>query len=159
MPEHGERPASARPASVGDLMTRLVPVVREDARLAEVLDAVVSTRLNRAVVIDAQGRVTGVVSDADLLRRLNPRVRSGVLGALMRRGRLVPDEAARTTAAELLTAPALTVTPETPIGEAARRMIEARSKILPIVDGNGLLLGIVDRAHLLGAVRDVEVDH
>jgi hypothetical protein len=37
-------------------------------------------------------------------------------------------------------------------------MIEARSKILPIVDGDGLLLGIVDRAHLLGAVRDVEVD-
>jgi CBS domain-containing protein len=133
--------------------------VREDARLAEVLDVVVSTRLNRAVVIDAQGHVKGVISDADLLQRLNPRLRSGVLGALMRRGRLVPDEAARTTAAELMTAPALTVAPDTPIEEAARRMVEARRKILPIIDADGTLLGIVDRAHLLGAVRDLSGGH
>ncbi len=157
MVEDGEEPSSGTPTSVGDLMTRHIPVVREDAHLAEVLDAVVSTRLNRAVVIDSQGRVKGVVSDADVLQRLNPRLRSGVLGALMRRGRMVPDDAARTTAAELMTAPALTVTPDTPVVEAARRMVEARRKILPIVDADGLLLGIVDRAHLLGAVRDARV--
>src|SRR5207249_1154867 len=116
---------------VGDVMTRNVPVVREDARLAEVLDAVVSTRLNRAVVIDGQGHVKGVISDADVLKRLNPRLRSGVLGALMRRGRMVPDEAARTTAGELMTAPAVTVTPDTPTDKAARVMLEARRKVLP----------------------------
>lgn len=158
IPDNGEQPATAMPTVVGDVMTRNVPVVRESARIAEVLDAVVSTRLNRAVVIDEQGRVKGVVSDADLLERLNPRLRSGVLGALMRRGRLVPDEAARTTAAELMTAPALTVTPDTPIGPAARRMVEARRKVLPIVDADGLLLGIVDRAHLLGAVQEPRED-
>lgn len=153
LPEESEAHRAGTPTVVSDVMTRNVPAVREDARLAEVLDAVVSTRLNRAVVIDGQGRVKGVVSDADLMQRLDPRVRSGVLGALMRRGRMVPDEAARTTAAELMTAPALTVTPDTPIEEAARRMMEGRRKILPIVDADGSLLGIVDRAHLLAAAQ------
>jgi CBS domain-containing protein len=154
LPENGGHPVTTAPTVVGEVMTRNVPAVREAARLAEVLDAVVSTRLNRAVVIDELGHVKGVIGDADLLRRLNPRLRLGVLGALMRRGRLVPDEASHTTAAALMTSPALTVTPETPIAQAARRMVEARRKVLPIVDTDGTLLGIVDRAHLLGAVRD-----
>jgi CBS domain-containing protein len=155
LPENGGQGAGLVPTIVSDVMTRHVPAVRADARLAEVLDAVVSTRLNRAVVIDEQGRVKGVISDADLLKRLDPRLRSGVLGALMRRGRLVPEQAAHTTAAELMTAPALTVAPDTPIDQAARRMVDARRKVLPIVDTDGTLLGIVDRAHLLGAVSDL----
>ncbi len=148
----------AAPVIVGDVMSRHVPVVREDARLAEVLDAVVSTRLNRAVVIDRAGRVQGVVSDADVLRRLEPHAHAGVLGALMRRSRMVPDEAARATAAEMMRAPAVTVAPDTPIGEAARRMVETRRKILPVVDAQGLLLGIVDRAHLLAAAGRQDAD-
>jgi CBS domain-containing protein len=134
-------------------MTRNVPAVREDARLAEVLDAVVSTRLNRAVVIDVGGRVKGVISDADVLRGLHPELQSGVLGALMRRDRLVPEEAAQTTAAELIREPALTVTPDRPVVDVARSMIGARHKVLPIVDADGRLLGIVDRAHVLEAAR------
>lgn len=152
-PESGTAAPIGAPVVVGDVMSRHAPVVREDARLAEVLDVVVSTRLNRAVVIDAGGRVKGVVSDADVLRRLDPRTRSGLLGALMRRGRTVPEEAAHATAAEIMTTPALTVAPDTPIDEAARRMVEARRKVLPIVDQQGVLLGIVDRAHLLAAAH------
>src|SRR3712207_7955635 len=53
------------------------------------------TRLNRAVVVDGDGRVQGVVSDADVLGRLDPGSRSGVLGTLMRQGQIVPEEAAR----------------------------------------------------------------
>lgn len=159
MPEESVAGRAGTPTVVRDVMTRNVPAVREDARLAEVLDAVVSTRLNRVVVIDGHGHVRGVISDADLLQRLNPRQRSGVLGALMRRGRLVPDDVARTTAAELMSAPALTVPPDTTVGEAARRMIEGRRKILPIVDADGTLLGIVDRAHLLAAVQTIGDGH
>jgi CBS domain-containing protein len=151
--EDRQEPPTGAPRVVGDLMSRNVPAVREDARLTELLDAVVSTRLNRAVVIDAGGHVKGVISDADVLQGLNPQLRSGVLGALMRRDRIVPDEAARTTASELIARPALTVTPDTPITQAARQMIEARHKVLPIVDADGRLLGIVDRAHVLDAAR------
>jgi CBS domain-containing protein len=136
------------PLTLQDLLGRHVPVVREDARLAEVLDVVVSTRLNRAVVIDGQGHVRGVVSDGDVLQRLDPRARQSILEVLMGRGRLVHASAARTTAAELMS-PAAPVAPSMTIEAAARLMIEGRHKILPVVDDQGVLIGMVDRSHLL----------
>jgi CBS domain-containing protein len=151
VPESAEPTQPGEPVVVGDIMRRHAPVVREQARLAEVLDTVISTRLNRAVVIDSEGRVSGIISDADVLRRLDPRQRAGLLGALMHRGRVVPEAAARITAADMMTSPVLTSTPGTPIADAARRMVEARRKVLPIVDERGVLLGIIDRADLLHA--------
>jgi CBS-domain-containing membrane protein len=150
-PEDPQPSGLREPRMVGDIMRRHAPVVREDARLAEVLDTVISTRLNRAVVIDQEGRVKGIISDADVLRRLDPRQRAGLLGALMHRGRVVPEAVAQVTAAEMMTSPAFTVGPDTPITEAARQMVETRRKVLPIVDQRGILLGIVDRADLLHA--------
>jgi CBS-domain-containing membrane protein len=132
-------------------MRRDVPVVGAEASLGEVLDAVTSTRLNRAVVVDAERRVVGVVTDADLLARLDPAAQSGVLGALMGRGR--PGGEMRVTAREVMAAPALTVTADTPIAEAARELLEARRKVLPITAADGTLLGIIDRADLLHALR------
>ena len=134
-------------------MSRHAPVVREDARLAEVLDAVVSTRLNRAVVTDAQGRPQGVISDADVLRRIDPQFHAGLVSTLMGRSRGVPAAAARTTPAEIMSRPAVTVSTDTLIEEAARQMVETRRKVLVVVDAQGVLQGIVDRAHLLGAMQ------
>src|SRR5205823_5379370 len=51
-----EGPLPAHAHSVGEVMERTVPLVREDAGLAEVLAAVLSTRLNRAIVVDPEGR-------------------------------------------------------------------------------------------------------
>ena len=150
-PEHAEAAPNPRPVVVGDIMTQYVPVVRETAQLPEVLDVVVSTRLNRAVVVDAGGRVKGVLSDADVLRRLEPGSRPGLLEALMRHARAVPDEAAGVTAAEMVERTAVTATVSTSLAEAAQRMLDARHKVLPIVDEHGVLVGIVDRAHLLAA--------
>ncbi|MCA1645440.1 MAG: DUF190 domain-containing protein [Chloroflexi bacterium] len=88
-PEDGEpRPGTQRARVVGDLMRTDVPTVTADARLGEVLDAVTSTRLNRAVVVDADGHVLGVVTDADLLGKLDPGGDTGLMAALMGRGPL-----------------------------------------------------------------------
>lgn len=144
----GRREARA----VGDLMRRDVPAVRVDAPLGEVLDAVTSTRLNRAVVVDAEGRVAGIVTDADLLRQLDPQARTGLLAALMGRGRGAARSGAR--ARDVMRTSVVTVTADTPVAEAAARMIEARRKVLPITDAAGRLLGAVDRADLLRHLRD-----
>jgi CBS domain-containing protein len=145
-------PPSDRPVHVvGDLMRPDVPSVAADAPLGEVLDAVTSTRLNRAIVVDRERRVLGVVSDADLLARLDPGAQTGLLGALMGRGHLGGET--RATARDVMGAPAVTATPDTPIAVAAERMIAARRKVLPITDADGHLLGVVDRADLLGHLR------
>jgi hypothetical protein len=79
--------------------------VRADAPLGEVLDAVTSTRLNRAIVVDADRRVLGIVTDADLLARLDPAGQTGLLGALMGRTRFGGE--LRVAARDIMRTPAL----------------------------------------------------
>jgi CBS domain-containing protein len=151
-PEPGRGSSAGRRARiVGDVMRSNVPSVSVDATVGEVLDAVTSTRLNRAIVVDGERRVVGVISDADLLARLDATGQTGLMSALMGRGRFRGDVAA--TARDLMHAPALTVAADTPVPEAAQQMLRERYKVLPIVDVAGRLVGVVDRADLLAAMQ------
>lgn len=134
--------------SVAELMRTDAPVVEATAPLADVITAVASSRLNRAVVIDAERRVLGVVSDADVLRSVGAGARSGVVGALMRVG---GGAHGSTTASDLVRAEAPVVVAETLLAEAAQLMVARRRKVLPVVDADRRLLGIIDRADLLHA--------
>jgi CBS domain-containing protein len=137
-----------RPArTVGEAMRHDVPAVAAGAPLGEVLDAVTSTRLNRAIVIDDSGRVLGTVTDADLLSQLDPGGETGLLARLMRRGDHGHDQ--QVLARDVMTAPAVTTAPDAPIQEAVRLMLASRRKVLPVVDAQGALLGAVDRSDLL----------
>ncbi|HLZ26824.1 MAG TPA: DUF190 domain-containing protein [Chloroflexota bacterium] len=157
MGEDYHAPDVARPGgvpgkrTVGELMRTDVPSVRADSSLGEVLDTVTSTRLNRAIVVDRDGRVLGIVTDADLLARLDPGGDIGVLEALMGRGTAPPKSTLR--ARDLMRGPPITATPETSITDAVQRILQARRKVLPVVDPDGRLLGAVDRADLLAPLR------
>lgn len=138
--------------TVAELMRSDAPIVSVHSDLASLLDAVVSTRLNRAVVVDDENRVLGIVSDAEVLRSVEPSGDGGVLGALMRMPGRAP--AGGKTAGELVSRPPVAVESDTTVAEAARLMTEARQKLLCVVDGERRLLGIVDRADLLRAAGD-----
>jgi CBS domain-containing protein len=142
----GEHPGAV---TLGEIMRTDAPTVRDDADLAALLDAVVSTRLNRAIVVDAGGTAVAVVSDAEVLRAIDPSGTSGVVAALMRTTGRAPGAAVR--AGDLPGRRPLALPPETPIAEAARQMIEHGYKVLCVTDPPGRLLGIVDRADLLRA--------
>ena len=134
---------------IGQLTSGRVPAVRSEASLAQVLDVVASTRLNHAVVVDADRHVLGLVTDAELLRRVGPGHR-GVVDRLMRRG--VPVEASGHSAADLMVPAALVVPASLPIGEAIHQMMQLQVKVLPVVDDEERLVGIVDRADALRAL-------
>ncbi len=145
----GGEHAGAR--TVGELMRTDAPTVAGDTDLGGLLDVVASTRLNRAIVLDADRRVLGVVSDADVVGQVDPTASAGVIGALMRSSGHAAG--ARKSARELVSGPPLAVGPDTTIAEAARQTLESRQKVLCVVDGERRLLGIVDRADLLDAAR------
>jgi CBS-domain-containing membrane protein len=100
-------------------------------------------------VVDTFERVTGVVSEADLLRKIEyagdeaPRLFDG------RRRRGERGKALAGTVSELMSAPAVTVPAGTPIADAARLMDGENVKRLPVVDDLGRLVGIVTRGDLL----------
>jgi CBS-domain-containing membrane protein/PII-like signaling protein len=154
-PAPEQQPRQARPARrVADVMRTQVPLVSLQASLPEVIDAIVSTRLNRAVVVDEQHRVVGIVTDAELVRRLGER--PGIVTSLMRPAAAVPLSN-DVKVSDLMISDVVTTRPEVEVEVAMREMLAQQRKILPVVDDQERLIGIVDRLDLLQAIAEPEV--
>lgn len=146
------------PATVGAIMLREVPTVHRDTPLAETLDRLLETKKRRVVVVDDANQVVGIITDGDVMQRAARRVRLGTLRSLAswfgggaRPERLEVDARER-TAADIMTSPVVTVTPETPVTEAIHLMMTHKIKRLPVIDTGGRLVGLVGRAGVLAAV-------
>nr|BFE79415.1 CBS domain-containing protein [Planobispora longispora] len=101
-------------------------------------------------VLDADRWPVGVVSQDDLLLKETDRVRHSFSLFESEKHRQEHRKAAGVTAAELMTSPAITVTPGMPVREAARLMHERRIKQLPVIDPvTGRITGTVHQADLL----------
>ncbi len=135
--------------TVADVMNPEVPSVKEDADLVEIVNVIVGTEVKRVVVLDEAGRAAGVITDGDLIARVRPEVRGGLLAALSRRG---AAPAANVRARDLMSPYVLSGPPETPIAEAVRQMLAQKRKRFYVTDSAGRVLGIVDRQTLLLAV-------
>jgi CBS-domain-containing membrane protein len=135
--------------NVDDVMTKAVVSVARTASYRSVVDLLIGKRFSAVPVVDEFGRVSGVVSEADLLRKIEyagreePRLFDG------RRRRGERAKALAGTAEDLMSAPAVVVLAGTNIAAAARLMDGEQVKRLPVVDDLGRLVGIVTRGDLL----------
>lgn len=145
--------ASAAPASGGrvaaEVMQREVPVVTEDTDLAGVIASFLSSGEHRVIVIDALGKPVGLISDSDVVGRISPPQRKGILGAL--RGHSRPPEVSL-TAGELMSEGAETIPGDLPVTAAIRQMVTTSHKWLVVVDVEGKPVGLVDREIALEAL-------
>ena len=159
------RPAGLRAdLPLSRVMRKDVPVVHPETPLAEVLQAVVSTRLNRALVVDADRRVVGIVTDEEVLDRVAPTIRAGALRSLMHRlpfshvGKpaLEAEQHARAkSAGDLMLTDVATAREDQLLRDAIAPMMKAPHKLVAVVDGAGRLVGALDRADILrGLIQD-----
>jgi CBS domain-containing protein len=131
-------------STVGDVMTTRVVAVREDAPFKDMVATLRESRISAFPVIDHDGKVIGVVSEADLLtKQADLATHPGPFGTRNH------AKAAGVTAGELMTSPPITVGPGATVAEAARLMRNHRVKRLPVVSRTGHLIGIVSRADVL----------
>src|SRR5690242_13116056 len=114
---------------VADVMTTRVVAVRKTASFKEMIALMRKFRVSAFPVLDDAGRVIGVISQADMLNKeADLATGPGPLSSILRfRDH---EKAAGVTAAELMTSPPLTVSPSTPLTEAARLMRDRRVKRL-----------------------------
>ncbi len=136
------------PSRVGDVMTRAAVAVGRTALFKDIVARMERWDISALPVLEGDGRVVGVVSEADLLPkeefrdsdpdRLTQRQR---LGDLAKAGGL--------TAEDLMSTPAVTVHADATLAEAARIMALKRVKRLPVVTAEGVLEGVVSRGDLL----------
>lgn len=140
---------------VSDIMTRHVPVVNETASIDEVVNLLVTTSQRRVVVVNEAGRLSGIITDGDLLQRSGENERSGVLAALAGRLQMAGGDQVRLqqrTAADVMTRSPLTVSPNTPLPEALQRLLQGKIKRLPVVDDSGKVVGLIGRGQILQAL-------
>jgi CBS domain-containing protein len=135
---------------VSDVMTTDVAMVDEDTPYRQIVDVLAARRVSAVPVVDSFSRVIGVVSEADLMQRLEY-AGAGRVRRLFesRRRRAARAKAHGKRARDLMTAPAVTTTPQATLAAAARLMDDENVKRLPVTDELGRLVGIVTRGDLL----------
>jgi CBS domain-containing protein len=139
-----------RNSLVRDVMTTDVVTVEPSTPFKEIVARLAGHGISAVPVADADRRVLGVVTEADLLlKRELPDPLANVPPVWSRRRRRERRKAAAVAADKLMTAPATTVPPTATVAEAARRLHAAGVQRLPVVDEQGRLVGMVSRADLL----------
>jgi len=140
---------------IEDVMTRTVVFVREDTPFKDVVRSMLEHRVSGVPVLDAEERLAGMVTEADLLtieeEKAEPKDRRSFLEWVLQPSRLaeIEREAADVRAEDIMTPSVVTVRPEATVPEAAKLMLDAQVKRLPVIDEEGRVLGIVSRRDLL----------
>jgi CBS domain-containing protein len=144
-----------------DVMTTDVVTVGPEASVAEVARLLVEHRISAVPVVDGTGRLAGIVSEGDLLGRVEtPTGRRDWWLDLVADPAALARDYVKThgrRAADVMSHPVVTVEAEAPLGEIARLLERRAIKRVPVVR-DGRVIGIVSRADLIRglAVRPVE---
>jgi len=138
-------------AVVRDVMSAHPISVPKTASFKEIAARLREYRVSAFPVLDYDGTVIGVVSEADLLAKETLDTgHHGLRGLIARMAhRTAFHKAAGLTAGDLMTSPAVTVGADDPVERAARLMYVRGLKRLPVVDADGRLTGIVSRTDVL----------
>jgi CBS-domain-containing membrane protein len=153
-----EAPVSQQPIGAFPLVA--APTVETTLPLVDVLDALLTSPLKRVFVVNDQGQVQGVISDVDVLARLHETERPGFLRLLQHWTRAghpqrLPSGALRSStgkarvAADVMNPEVVTVDALTTVQETIERMMETHRKVLPVVDSQHRIQGVVSRADIL----------
>lgn len=116
---------------IGTIVRRQPVLVRPDTTLGEVV-ATLREKGRGAVLVEEQGRITGIFSERDLMLRVDHSDRAWT----------------RVAVGEVMTPSPRTIREDEPIEDALNLMLTGGHRHLPIVDAGGALLGIV-------SIRDI----
>src|SRR5438105_3574319 len=138
------------------IMTRQVTTVGQDTTIVEAAGIMLQNHVSGLPVVSASGKLVGIVSEGDFLRRAEigtQRKRSRWLRLLLGPGSAATDfvhEQGRKVG-EVMTPEPFTVTEDTPLENIVQLMEKHNIKRLPVLRGDQIV-GIVSRSNLLQAV-------
>ena len=144
-----------RELRVGDIMQADWPTLAPDQTVEDTIKLFAESGISGAPVVEGD-RLVGIVTEGDLIFRDADIKAPGFLDIL---GGIIPLgnweeyreetlKSAGVTVAEVMTKEVTTVTPDTPLTEAATTMADRRVKILPVIEG-GSLRGVITRMDIL----------
>jgi len=136
-----------------DIMTKKVVTVTPDTQISDIAKLMIKNHISAVPVVDPDGAVVGLVSEGDLMRRVEGAAQarqswwlsliaaptSELKDFVIVHGRFAHD---------VMTRNVKTIPPDMPIGEIAVLLEKNHIKRVPVID-DGRLVGIVSRANLL----------
>jgi CBS domain-containing protein len=140
-----------------DVMVSPVITIGEDETVRDAAKLLIENRISAVPVVDNAGKLVGIVSEADLMRRPEAgtdRPSSSWLTFLLG-DRTIATEYVKSRATkvkDVMTRDVKTAAPETPLHEIADVFEENHIKRVPIVSESGDLVGIISRANIIQAV-------
>jgi CBS domain-containing protein len=134
---------------VRDVMTAAPMTVTPATPLKNVADILVRGRIGAVPVLTPQGRVAGVVTEADLLRKEQLQRDPDGQHSMHLPYRIRRDIATAETAGEIMNRYPAAVRADTTTAEAARLMDRHQARCLLVTDEGGTLLGLVSARDLL----------
>ncbi len=144
---------------VRDIMHREVNAVSPDTPLVQAMGLLLNKIYRSLPVIDVNRKVVGILTEGDLLRHSNLPTASVQLfltdAELQTQLHRLQKENGRVR--DVMTAPAVTVTTDTPVTAAMETMLENDIKRLPVVNTDGVLQGVFSRVDILRALAQPPV--
>ncbi len=139
-----------KPYSVAEVMTPDPVIIESEAPLAEAEQLMEERNVRRLPVME-DGRLVGIISKGDL--------REARMAELAARHPYEPvTEESWLTVAEAMTSPVITVTPQTPLAEAAQLMLTHKIDGLPVLEADQLVGILTDTDIIRLLVRESQED-
>jgi CBS domain-containing protein len=142
----------ARSMRAQDVMTRQVICVNPETSLLETAERMAAANISGIPVINSQDKVIGVISEKDFLKKMGAEPSGsfmGVISQCLKNKGCVALPIRGKTAADIMSSPAVTVSPGRPLSEISRLFAEKQINRVPVVDPEGKILGIVSRADMV----------
>ncbi|MEF2553861.1 CBS domain-containing protein [Aurantimonas sp. A2-1-M11] len=135
-----------------DVMTDEVITARPGATVSEIAELLLKHRISAVPILDEADRVVGIVSEGDLVLRIDDAADHGSWWLRLFAGPGSPAAYVKRhgrRAEDVMTRNVISVAPETPLGEIAHLLERRRIKRVPVIDQGGRLVGIISRSNLL----------
>jgi CBS domain-containing protein len=150
--------------TVADIMTREPIVVTSETSLDEAIQVMAERRFSGLPVVDAAGKLMGIISQGDLMWResgVTPPPYIMVLDSVIyleNPAKYQRDlhKALGQTVGEVMTKNPQTIRPEKSLREAAELMHEKGVHRLPVIDSGGKPIGILTRGDIVRAMATEE---
>ena len=150
-------PLQEQPVSV--FLQTDVPIVGEETPLDEVIDVLMGSALKRVLVVNREQQLQGIISDVDILTRVQAQARLRWLDVLTGWARGKPGHLSTSTlqtqpgkariAREVMNSEVVSVFTDATVQEAVEIMLRTGKKFLPALDRQGHVQGVVGRSDLL----------
>lgn len=140
---------------VKNIMSKPVYCVDSDFTIFKTAKFLAEHNISGAPVTDKEGKVIGVVSEKDFLRKMGFDTEPSFMGVISRclntSGCMVSGLKI-ISLQDIVSSPAVTVTQEISVSEVSSIFMEKSINRLPVCDKNGFPLGIVTRSDLINAI-------